>query len=102
LLGDSVNTVKDNSETLLGVIRDFGLEINAGKTMYMIMSRNPNSGQNQNLRIANESFENVARFKHLGTTITNQNDIRDEIKSRLISGNTFSYSVQNILFSRLI
>jgi hypothetical protein len=46
------------------------------------MSRHPNLGQNQNIRIANESFENVAIFKHLGTTLTNQNDIHDEIKRR--------------------
>jgi biotin operon repressor len=53
LLGDSINTIKENIETLLEAIRDIGLEINAEKTKYMIMSRNPNSGQNQNIRIAN-------------------------------------------------
>jgi hypothetical protein len=56
LLGDSVNTIKENSETLLETSRDIGLEINAEKTKCMIMSRHPNSGQNQNIRIANESF----------------------------------------------
>jgi hypothetical protein len=69
---------------------------------YMITSRYPNSGQNQNISIANESFEKVAEFKHLGTTLTNQNDIHDEIKSILNSGNAYYYSVQNILSSRLI
>jgi hypothetical protein len=68
----------------------------------MIMSRHPNSGQNQNIRTANESFEKVAKFKYLGTTLTNQNDIHNEIKSRFNSGNACYYSVQNLLSSHLI
>jgi hypothetical protein len=57
----------------------------------MIMSRHTNLGQNQNIRTVNESFANVAKFKHLGTTLTNQNDIHDEIKGRLNSGNGCYY-----------
>jgi hypothetical protein len=60
LLGNSVNTIKENTETLLEASKDIGLEINAEKTKYMIMSRHPNSGQSRNMRTANESFENVA------------------------------------------
>jgi hypothetical protein len=37
LLGNGVNTIKENSETLLEGSRDIGLEINAEKTKYMIM-----------------------------------------------------------------
>jgi hypothetical protein len=102
LFGDSMNIIKENTETLLEPSRDIGLEVNAEKTKYMIMSRHPNSGQNQNIRIANESFENVAKFKYLGTTLTNQQDIHDEIKSRLNSGNVCYYSDRNLLSSRLI
>jgi hypothetical protein len=102
LLGNSVNTIKENSETLLEASRDIGLQINAEKAKYMIMSHHPNSGQNQNIRIANESFEKVAKVKYLGTALTNQSDIHDEIKSRLNSGNACYYSVQNLLSSHLI
>jgi hypothetical protein len=98
-LGNSINTIKENTESLLGASRNVSLEINAEKTKYMNMSCHPNSGQNQNIRTANESFENVAKFKYLGMTLTNQNNIHDEIKSRLNSGNAYYNSVQNLLSS---
>jgi hypothetical protein len=67
----------------------------------MIMSHHPNWGQNQNIRIDNELFENVAKFKYLRMTLTNQNNIQDEIKSRLDSGNACYHSIQNLLSSCL-
>jgi hypothetical protein len=76
--------------------------LRASSRKYMFVSRHPNSGQNQNIRTANESFENVAKFNYLGTTLTNQKDIHDKIRNRLNSGNTCYYSAQNLLFSRLI
>jgi hypothetical protein len=66
------------------------------------MSFHPNLGQNQNIRKANESFENMEKFRYLGNTLTNQNDIHDEIKSRLNSGNACYHSVQNLLSSLFI
>ena len=38
----------------------------------------------------------------MGTTLTDQNSIQEEIKSRLKSGNALYYSVQNLLSSRLL
>jgi hypothetical protein len=46
MLGDNTNTIKENTETLLGARRDVDLEINAEKTKYMIMFCHQNSGQN--------------------------------------------------------
>jgi hypothetical protein len=44
----------------------------------------------------------VQHFKYLGTTLTNQNSIQEEIKSRLQSGNACYHSVQNILSSSFL
>jgi len=44
----------------------------------------------------------VGRFHYLGTILTNQNSIAEEIKSRLRSGNACYHSVQNLLSSRLL
>jgi hypothetical protein len=59
-------------------------------------------GQDRDIKITNISFENVSQFKYLGTTVTNQNLIQEEIKRRLISGNAYYHSVQNLLSSRLL
>jgi hypothetical protein len=45
LLDDGINTIKENTETLLEAGTDVGLEINAEKTRYMIMSHHPNRTQ---------------------------------------------------------
>jgi len=54
------------------------------------------------VRIDNSIFERVEEFKYLGTTLTNQNSIAEEIRRRLKSGNACNHSVQNLLFSRLL
>ena len=54
------------------------------------------------MRIDNSTFERVEEFKYLGTTLTNQNSIAEEIKSRLRLGNACYHSVQNLLSSRLL
>ena len=48
------------------------------------------------------SSQRVEEFKYLGTILTNQNPIQEEIKSRLKSGNTCYYCVWNLLSSSLL
>jgi hypothetical protein len=66
----------------------------------MLLSRRRNAGQNHDTKIANRSFENMAQFKYLGMTVTDQNLIQDKIKRRLNSGNAGYHSVQKLLPSR--
>ena len=72
------------------------------KTKYMVMSLDQNAGGIYSVRIDNSTFERVEEFKYLGTNLTNQNSIAEEIKSRLRSGNACHYSVQNLLSSMLL
>jgi hypothetical protein len=67
-----------------------------------LLSCHQNAGKNHDIEIAIISFENVAQFRYLGTTITHQNVIQEEIKRRLNSGNACYHSVQNLLSSRLL
>ena len=64
----------------------------------MITSHN----QNQNIVIRNLLFENVEKFRNLGVTVTNANDIREEIKCRINMGNAYFYSLEKILLSCLL
>ena len=64
LLGGSVHTVKKNKETLAAAFKETGLEINADKNKYMVMSREQNAGRSQNTETCNSSFERVEEFKY--------------------------------------
>jgi hypothetical protein len=37
-----------------------------------------------------------------GITVTNRNEVNDEIRRRITSGNTYYYSVRNLLSSLLL
>ena len=66
------------------------------------MSRNQNEGRSHNIKNGNKSFEKMEQFKYLETTLNNQNNIQEEIKSRLNSGKACYHSVQNLRSSNLL
>ena len=66
-MGGSIHVLKENTEALV--------------------SRDQNAGRNHSVRINNSTFERVEEFKYLGTSLTHQNSIPEEIKSRLSLGN---------------
>jgi len=102
ILGGSIHTPKENAGALVAATREMGLEGSADKTKYIVMSRDPSAGRIDSVKIDNTIFERVEEFNYLGTTLTGQNSIADEIKSRLKSGNACCHSVQNRLTSKLL
>ena len=53
-----------------------GLEVNAAKTKYMVMSREQTAGLSHTMKVDNSSIERVEGFKYLGTTLTNKNSFK--------------------------
>jgi glycerol-3-phosphate O-acyltransferase len=102
IVGENIDTIQRNTKALLVANKEVGLEVNPEKTKYMLVSRCQKAGQRQSIKTGNRSFESVAKFKYLGTTLTDQNCINEEIKSRLNSGNACNHSVQSLLLSRLL
>ena len=84
------------------IYNEIGLEVNADKTKYMFKSQYKNGGRNHNKKTDNNSLEGLEQFKYLGTTLTNQNSIQEEIKSRSKSGNACYHSVQKLFSSSLL
>jgi len=84
-----------NMYALVAATREIGLEVSADKTKYMVMSRDQNAGRIHSVKTDNSTFERVEEFKNLGTILTNQNSIGEEIKSRLRSGSACYHSMQN-------
>jgi hypothetical protein len=64
------------------------------------MSHQQNTIQDDNINIADKSFENLAKFTYLEIKLTYRNYILEEVKTKLSSGNCYNY-VQT-LSSRLL
>jgi hypothetical protein len=66
------------------------------------MSHNQPTGKNHFIKVVNEFFENIIKFKHLDRIVTNQNCIHAEIEIRLHLGNACYHAVQNFFSSSLL
>jgi hypothetical protein len=94
LLGDNIDTIKNNTENSIGDTKEVGLETSIEKTKFMLLSHHQDAGQNPHIKIANKSLENVAQFKYLEMIVTDPNLIRKKIK-KLNLGIAFYHRVQN-------
>jgi hypothetical protein len=95
-------TINKNTDTLLDASKEVGLGVNPDNTKYILMLHYLKAGQKHIIKIANRSLKNVTGFKYLGTTLTDQNCMLEEIKNRLNSGNSWYHSVKSLLSSHLL
>jgi hypothetical protein len=69
LLGDNIDTIKKNTETLMDINKEVDLEINVEKTKYMLLYHLQNAVPNHDIKVANRLFEDVPQFRYMGTTV---------------------------------
>ena len=62
-LGGKVHTIKEKAEALVFAIEETGIEVNADKSKYIVMSRDQDAGRSHSVKIDNNSFERVEEFK---------------------------------------
>jgi hypothetical protein len=75
-----------------------GLKVNEEKTTYMLISNNKNNlTTKQDLNIDGQKFERVSRFIYLGSLVNDNNDVSEEIKSRIQNANKCYYGLRNNL-----
>ena len=77
---------------------------NTGKTKYIEIGRHRGMVASEHIRIGSNFYEKVKTFKYIGSLVTNQNSVQEEIKCRLKAGNSCScyYSVQTFLCSQFL
>ena len=69
-IGHKRTYYKENTEAFVVASKEIGLEVNADKTKYMVMSRDQNARRSHDIKTDNSCFERVEQLRYLGTTLT--------------------------------
>ena len=68
-MGGSIHTVKEKAEALVVATKEIGLEVNADKTNYMVMSGEQTAGLSHTIKIDDSSTERVEDVQIFGNDV---------------------------------
>jgi hypothetical protein len=96
-VGEILNIIKKYTEALLDASKENSPGASQGelRTWLCLIARMQD-------KIANRSFKNLAEFRYVETTVTNQKYVHEDTGNRLNLGNASYCSVQNLLSSCLL
>jgi hypothetical protein len=80
--------------------KEVGLEVNEGKTNYLVVSRSKRAVHaGQNFTFGDYNFERVSSYNHLGKLVTGTNNATPAVRERILKGNRCLYGLHNIFRS---
>jgi len=97
-LGGSVHTIKKNTEALVAARKEIGLAVDADKIKYTDIFRDQNVGRSLSIKNGNNSSQMVGHFKYLGTTLTTQNSINEELRAQRSREYLLSFGAESFVF----
>ncbi|VVC36480.1 Reverse transcriptase domain [Cinara cedri] len=103
ILGNNLDTVKQNCRKLINVAGKCGLKINDKKTEYVIIGRRSREYQpGEFMEIDNHKFKRASHFKYLGSIITQDSDLKMEMDTRILMGNRCFFGLGSMFSSKIL
>jgi hypothetical protein len=93
---------KKNTKSLIATSEQIGAAVNAEEAKHMAISCDQQAGQNHNTTSVHKSSERAEQVNYLGTTLTHENSIQEDMNCRPKSGNACHHSVKNLLTSSFL
>jgi len=99
-IGNTQQKVVARTNDLIKAAKPMGLEVNQGKTKYLVMTRG--TRDNSDLLDENYTFQQASDFKYLGLNINQHNNMHNEIKIRISAANKGYYALEKLFKSKLL
>lgn len=97
---DAMGSEQEEVEATVAALEEealkVGLKINVGKTKYLHLTRTTTTQRSAS------RFEEVKEFRYLGSVVTSENQIKEDVKSRIKSANVAFFQVRPLFVTRLL